>query len=264
MTRSAYTLPKQGLAPERVLQRVREFRVKDPPFARGQMTAYCMMGSHDLQAVLEGAYRVYFFQNALTRRFFPGFRQMEEELREIAASLLSGGNPGVQVNFTSGGSESLLCGFHAAREWARDQYPHITQPEVIAPFSAHATITKACHYLGLRLTRIPVGKDYRADVRAMAAAIGPNTIALAGSAPSWPYGKNDPILEIAALGQRRNLWVHVDACVGGYFAPFVARLGYAVPAWDFSVPGVKSISAMIVLTWLSLPYYRRTRAAFDQ
>ncbi|MBS0418750.1 MAG: aspartate aminotransferase family protein [Proteobacteria bacterium] len=243
MTSSAYTLPKHGLPPEEVLQRVREFRANDPTFERGQMTAYCMMGSHDLQSVLEGAYRVYFFQNALKRRFFPGLRQMEEQLREMAASLLSGGKPGVRVKFTSGGSESLFCGFHAAREWAKERFPHITQPEVIAPYSAHATISKACHYLGLKLTRVPVGKDYRADVRAMEAAIGPNTIALAGSAPSWPYGKIDPISEIAALGQRRNLWVHVDACVGGYLAPFVARLGYSLPAWDFSIPGVKSISA---------------------
>jgi sphinganine-1-phosphate aldolase len=243
MTTYAHTLPKRGLPSAEVIQRVKGFRAGDPAFERGQMTAYCMMGSHELQSVLEEAYRVYFFQNALIRRFLPGMRQMEEQLREIAASLLSGGKPGVRVNLTSGGSESLFCGFHAAREWARVEYPHITQPEVIVPFSAHATISKACHYLGLKLTRVPVGEDYRADVQAMEAAIGPNTIALAGSAPSWPYGKIDPITEIAALGQSRNLWVHVDACVGGYLAPFVARLGYTLPAWDFSVPGVKSISA---------------------
>src|SRR5258708_1606158 len=243
MTSYTYTLPKHGLSPAAVLKRIEDFRGKDPAFARGQMTAYCMMGSHELQSVVHSAYGVYFFQNALIRRFMPGLREMEEQLREIAAGILSGGTPGVRVNFTSGGSESLFCGFHAAREWAKAQYPHVTQPEVIAPFSAHATISKACHYLGLKLTRIPVGPDYRADVRAMEAAIGPNTIALVGSAPSWPYGKIDPISEIAAIGRKRNLWVHVDACVGGYLAPFVSRLGYSLPAWDFSVPGVTSISA---------------------
>jgi len=238
-----YTLPKLGLPAAEVIRRVAAHRAGDPLFTRGQMTAYCMMGSHELQGVLEEAYRIYFFQNALLRRFLPGLRQMEDQLRDIAASLLSGGKPDVRVNLTSGGSESLLCGFHAAREWAKAEYPHIKEPEVIAPFSAHATISKACHYLGLKLTRVPVAEDYRADVPAMAAAVGPNTIALAGSAPSWPYGKIDPITEIAALGQQRNLWVHVDACVGGYIAPFVERLGYSVPAWDFRVAGVTSISA---------------------
>jgi len=137
----------------------------------------------------------------------------------------------------------VFCGIHAAREWAKEHHPHVREPEVIAPYSVHATVTKACHYLGIKLTRVPVGPDYRADVEAMAAAIGPDTIALAASAPSWPYGKYDPIAKIAALGQKRNLWVHIDACVGGYIAPFVARLGYPLPAWDFSVPGVQSISA---------------------
>jgi sphinganine-1-phosphate aldolase len=243
MTHSSYTLPKKGLPRAEVLRRIREFREKDPSFDRGRMTAYCMMGSNDLQSLLPEAYNVYFFQNALVRRFMPGMREMEEELRQIAAGLLSGGAPGVCVRFTSGGSESLFCGFHAAREWAKERYPQITTPEVVAPFSAHATISKACHYLGLKLTRVPVGKDYRADVRAMEEAIGPNTIALVGSAPSWPYGQIDPIADIAAVGRKRDLWVHVDACVGGYIAPFVSRLGFEVPAWDFRIPGVRSISA---------------------
>jgi len=243
MTNHAYRLPEKGLSSAAVLEHVREFRSADPTFGRGRMTAYCMMGSDDLQLVMKEAYSVYFFQNALVRRFMPGMRQMEEQVRTISAGLLSGGKPGVQVKLTSGGSESVFCGIHAAREWARERYPHIEEPELIAPYSVHATITKACHYLGIKLTRVPVGPDYRADVEAMAAAIGPNTIALAGSAPSWPYGKFDPIAKIAALGQKRNLWVHVDACVGGYIAPFVARLGYPLPAWDFSVPGVMSISA---------------------
>lgn len=243
MTSYPHTLPKQGMSATEIQQRIEAFRAEDPTFERGRMTAYCMKGADDLQAVIENAYHVYFFQNALVRRFMPGMRKMEEELRSMCASILAGGTQGVRVNFTSGGSESLFCGLHAAREWAKAQRPQIKQPEVIAPLSAHATISKACHYLNLRLTRIPVRADYRADPPAMEAAIGPDTIAIIGSAPSWPYGKIDPVSEIAAIGQRHNLWVHVDACVGGYLSPFVARLGHASPPADFSVPGVSSISA---------------------
>src|SRR5690606_44391 len=42
---------------------------------------------------------------------------------------------------------------------------------------------------------------------------------------------------------RRGLWLHVDACVGGYLAPFAAELGRDIPVWDFRLPGVSSISA---------------------
>jgi glutamate/tyrosine decarboxylase-like PLP-dependent enzyme len=39
------------------------------------------------------------------------------------------------------------------------------------------------------------------------------------------------------------VWLHVDACVGGYFAPFARMNGVALPRFDFEVPGVRSISA---------------------
>ncbi len=34
----------------------------------------------------------------------------------------------------------------------------------------------------------------------------------------------------------------MDACLGGFCLPFVRRLGRHVPPFDFSVPGVTSIS----------------------
>jgi glutamate/tyrosine decarboxylase-like PLP-dependent enzyme len=41
----------------------------------------------------------------------------------------------------------------------------------------------------------------------------------------------------------RGLWLHVDACVGGYLAPFAERLGLRLTPWDFRVDAVRSISA---------------------
>jgi glutamate/tyrosine decarboxylase-like PLP-dependent enzyme len=77
----------------------------------------------------------------------------------------------------------------------------------------------------------------------MQAAITPDTVMLVGSAPAYPHGVVDPILEIAAIAQARGIWMHVDACVGGYFAPFARMLGVQMPGFDFGVPGVTSISA---------------------
>ncbi|MBL0348748.1 pyridoxal-dependent decarboxylase [Candidatus Villigracilis affinis] len=85
--------------------------------------------------------------------------------------------------------------------------------------------------------------DFRADVEATRRAITPNTIMLVGSAPSYPHGVVDPIRELAALAQEHGLLFHTDACVGGFMLPFVRKLGYPVPDFDFNVPGVTSISA---------------------
>jgi glutamate/tyrosine decarboxylase-like PLP-dependent enzyme len=77
----------------------------------------------------------------------------------------------------------------------------------------------------------------------MARAAGDDALMLVGSAPCFPYGLIDPIEELAALARERDVWLHVDACVGGYFAPFARMNGAALPRFDFEVPGVRSISA---------------------
>ena len=66
---------------------------------------------------------------------------------------------------------------------------------------------------------------------------------MVGSAPSYPQGVVDPIADLAAVAQKHDILFHVDACVGGFMLPFVRKLGYPVPDFDFQVPGVTSISA---------------------
>ena len=38
----------------------------------------------------------------------------------------------------------------------------------------------------------------------------------------------DPIAEIGALAQQRNIPLHVDACVGGFMLPWIKKLGFPV------------------------------------
>ena len=42
--------------------------------------------------------------------------------------------------------------------------------------------------------------------------------------------------------RRHGVPLHVDACLGGFVLPFARRLGHPVPPFDFSVPGVTSMS----------------------
>jgi len=111
------------------------------------------------------------------------------------------------------------------------------------PYSAHPAFTKAARLMDLTLRRIPVADNYRADVAAMADAVDDDTMMLVGSAPCFSYGTIDPIEALSDLARERGLWLHVDACVGGYLAPFAAKAGYPIPAFDFSLPGVTSLSA---------------------
>jgi glutamate/tyrosine decarboxylase-like PLP-dependent enzyme len=52
----------------------------------------------------------------------------------------------------------------------------------------------------------------------------------------------DPVAQVAAHAAARGVRCHVDACFGGWVLPYLRRLGEEVPAFDFSVPGVTSVS----------------------
>ena len=65
---------------------------------------------------------------------------------------------------------------------------------------------------------------------------------MVASAPGFPHGVMDPVEEIAALGRKRNIPVHVDACLGGFVLAFMEDAGYSIPPFDFKVDGVCSIS----------------------
>jgi glutamate/tyrosine decarboxylase-like PLP-dependent enzyme len=115
---------------------------------------------------------------------------------------------------------------------------------MILPTSGHAAFHKAAHYLDVKVVPTTVDPvSFRADVEQVRRAITPNTIMLVGSAPSYAHGVVDPIRELGQLALDHDLWLHTDACMGGFMLPYFKRLGEAVPDFDFSVPGVSSISA---------------------
>jgi len=231
-------LPQAGIEWEELEAEMRG-RELDP--VRGHWTR-SFRAPKDVQEVARKAYNMFLSDNGFFSLYHPYIGEIEQELLEMCVSLM---HPQADAcgNTTSGGSESIFCAMHAAREWARAHRPVTGTPEVVAPYSAHPAFSKACHYLGMKIVRTPLGADYRGDVQAMADAVTANTIAVVGSAPCWPYALYDPLADISALAQRRGLWMHVDACIGGYLAPFVERLGHPVPEWDFRLPAVQSISA---------------------
>ena len=114
---------------------------------------------------------------------------------------------------------------------------------MVLPLTAHPCFHKAAHYFRLKTVQTPVDPvTCRADVAAMEAAITGNTMLLVGSAASYAHGAVDPIREIGEVALKRGLLFHVDGCIGGFLLPYFKRLGAEVTDFDFSVPGVTSIS----------------------
>jgi sphinganine-1-phosphate aldolase len=232
----------EGQSREAILAQMHALREQDVRWQEGKVFGLVYDAGDDVEDVLKEAYTLFFAENGLNPMAFPSLRRFETEVVGMALDLLGGG-PKAAGNMTSGGTESLLMAVKTARDWARVHKPAIVHPEMVLPETAHPGFEKAAHYFGVRSVRIRVDDGYRADVAATREAITPHTILIAGSAPSYPQGVMDPIVELAELAREHGLLCHVDACMGGFMLPFVRELGYPVPPFGLSVPGVTSISA---------------------
>jgi glutamate/tyrosine decarboxylase-like PLP-dependent enzyme len=239
MTRAAVRLPDTGLPRAAILEQLDALRERDCDWDGGKAFGYIYHAGDEVNGLVEEATRRFLHTNALSPAAFPSLKHLEADVLGMAADLLHG--PGAVGTVTTGGTESILLAVKSARDWGRAR--NVREPEMVLPASAHPAFDKAAHYFDVRAVRTPLGADLRADVGAMRGAMSERTVLLAGSAPGFPHGVIDPIEEIAALATGRDVLCHVDACLGGYLLPFVERLGYPIPRFDFRVPGVTSISA---------------------
>jgi glutamate/tyrosine decarboxylase-like PLP-dependent enzyme len=234
--------PLKGRPKADILESMQAARDHDVQWQKGRVFGLVYPLSDEIDNLLKEAFTMFFTENGLNPTAFPSLRKFETEVVAMTASLL-GGDGQVTGNMTSGGTESLLCVVKAARDWARIHKSEIREPEMVLAVSAHPALDKAADYFGVRAVHVPVREDLRADVSGMIKAVTSNTILMVGSAPAYPHGVVDPIRELAAAAQELDLLFHVDACVGGFMLPFVRKLGYPVPDFDFRIPGVTSMSA---------------------
>ena len=236
------TLPLQGMSPQAVLDELRARRGNDVDWRGGRTFSLVYYAGEQVMQLLHDAYAMFMAENGLSPMAFPSLRDMENEVVAMTASMLHGGEAAAG-SMTSGGTESIFMAMKTARQWARKHKPEIAKPKIVAPVTAHPAFVKSAHYLDMRIEFTPSRDDWRADPEAMAAAIDDDTVILVGSAICYPYGVVDPIEEIATLADERDILMHVDGCLGGFMLPFVSKLGYEVPVWDFRAKGVTSISA---------------------
>nr|CAG4645494.1 EOG090X051L [Lynceus sp. MCZ IZ 141354] len=167
---------------------------------------------------------------------------MEAEVVQMALNMFHGGPNGCGT-MTTGGTESIMMACKAYRDYAREVLG-IRYPEMILPITAHAAFDKAAQLYRMKVVHTPVDPvTFRADVNAIKWAINGNTCMIVASCPGFPYGVIDPIADIAALGLKYGVPVHVDACLGGWVVAFMETAGYKLPVFDFRLQGVTSMSA---------------------
>ena len=205
-------------------------------------TMYC--GDHDHYDFLNEAFANFSYVNSLQRDMCPSATKFEAEIIAMTLDLLGAGalegtSPGGLV--TSGGSGSIA---HAVLAYREARASSKVRPNMIKPETAHPAFAKAGHLFGVEMKIAPVDPGTtQVDLDWVAANIDEGTVALIGSACNYGYGTVDPITELGELALERGIGLHVDGCLGGFILPFGRELGYDIPPFDFSVPGVTTISA---------------------
>lgn len=236
------TLPRTGVPWPELKAQLEQAGKNDVDWRGGRVPMFIHYAGDDVLDVAKQAYLMYFSENGLGLRAFGSLERFETEVVSMGLGLLHGG-PLARGAMTTGGTESIFLAVKAARDQACQRRPGIGLPRIVMAESAHPAFDKAAHFMGLEAVRTPLRADFTADPEAIGKAITPNTVMVVGSAPAFPHGVVDPIGEIASIASAKGIWMHVDACVGGYFAPFAQQLGAQLPDWDFTVSGVTSISA---------------------
>jgi sphinganine-1-phosphate aldolase len=218
-------------------------------WAGGYASGAVYHGDSDHIGFLNEVYSAASQLNPLHTDLWPSGVKYESEIVAMTAAMLHGGPtesddgawPGAVGTVTSGGTESILLAMKAYRDHARATRG-VERGRIVAPVTAHAAFEKAAAAFGLDLVGTAVDDEGRAVVAAVADAVDDDTIVVVGSAPNYPYGTIDPIGPLSELARSRGIGFHTDACLGGFVLPWAERLRHPVPAFDFRLPGVTSMS----------------------
>jgi len=166
--------------------------------------------------------------------------------------------------FVTGATVSSTVGLAIAREWLGERQGVSVSREGVGALgpidvlsgTPHSSITKALSVLGIgrdRLRSVPVlsGNREAIDVEQLAAALdalGGRPAIVVANAGTVNTVDFDDLRAIAALKERYDFWLHVDAAFGGFAA--------LSPSYAHLVEGLDAADSVCVdlHKWLNVPY----------
>lgn len=243
--------PERGRTRDEVLSELATMaREEDDFWQTGQCSGTMYCGDMEHYAFLNEAFARFSHVNVLQRDMCPSATRFEGEIVAMTLDLMHGAavrehHPQAEPcgSVTSGGTESILTAVLVHRDWARAERG-IAAPKMILPETAHPAFEKAAHLFGVEVVPAPVdAATTLVDVEFVRRNVDERTALIVGSAGNYPYGTIDPIAELGEIALAHNVGLHVDGCLGGFILPWGEQLGFDIPAFDFRIPGVTTISA---------------------
>ncbi|MBS4028847.1 MAG: aminotransferase class I/II-fold pyridoxal phosphate-dependent enzyme [Ignavibacteriales bacterium] len=156
----------------------------------------------------------------------PGSVRLENMLIDWMASII--GYPKSSAgNLTSGGSIANLIGIVTARDAKNLKAKDFEKSVLYLSEQVHHSVDKAIRIAGLKecvWRYVPLDENYRMKADELEKQIvedkknGLNPFLVIASAGTTNTGSVDPIETIGEIASKYNLWFHLDAAYGGFFA----------------------------------------------
>jgi tyrosine decarboxylase/aspartate 1-decarboxylase len=225
-------MEEKGITKDRVFELLGNYKKRDMTHRSGRILGSMCTCPHEVGLK---AYHMFLESNLGDPGLFQGTKTMENEVIATLGQLLGENN--VYGHIITGGTEANIMAMRAARNMRR-----IKDPEIIVPKSAHFSFKKAADILCLKMREAQLDSQYRVDINSVKELISDKTVAVVGIAGTTELGKIDPIEELSDICLEREIFLHVDAAFGGFSIPFLNQVGYDLPKFDFSLPGVCSVT----------------------
>jgi tyrosine decarboxylase/aspartate 1-decarboxylase len=214
-----------------ILKNLEKYRKKDFTFSSGHILGSMCTQPHP---IAKKAYMKFLETNLGDPDLFPGTSEIESKYIQFVSKMLNAPKNHMGL-IGSGGTEGNITAMWLAKQLSGKK-------EILVPENAHFSFEKIASLMDMKLVSIPLNDDYCTKVSCVKEKINDNTAAVVGIAGSTELGTIDSISKLNNICKENNVFLHVDAAFGGFVIPFLKKLGYDVPNFDFSLSAVKTIS----------------------
>jgi len=223
--------PKSNKKRADIFKELDTYKKRDFSFSNGHILGSMCTKPHPIS---KKAHIKFLETNLGDPELFPGTKQIESKLIEFTKKLLNAPKSSTG-QIVTGGTEGNITAMWIAKQLSGKK-------EIIIPETAHFSFQKIASLMDMKLVTVPITKEYTIDTAKLKSKITKDTAAVVGIAGSTELGTIDPIPEISDICNKKDIFLHVDAAFGGFVIPFLKKLGYDVPDFDFKQKGVSSIS----------------------
>jgi tyrosine decarboxylase/aspartate 1-decarboxylase len=216
---------------KKIFKKLNNLKDKDFSFSKGNILGSMCTQPHP---IAKKAYNDFLETNLGDPELFPGTKEIESKLINYLLNLLNAPKTSTCL-IGSGGTESNINAIWYMKNISGKK-------EIILPDSAHFSFEKIRSLMGIETVTIPLNKDFVMDISKVGKKISKKTAGIVGIAGSTELGTIDPIQELSDICYDENIFLHIDAAFGGFVIPFMKKIGYDLPEFDFKMKGVSSIS----------------------